>query len=67
MKKKDARNAIRRVWQERPITIKTENHIMLFYQELKRDFPELLKFRASKHAVDKYQIVKSFVIDLTIN
>ncbi len=65
MKKADAREQIRSLWRQRPADLKSPQHKMLFYQELKRDYPELLKFRDGRSRPDKYQTISAFVSDLT--
>jgi hypothetical protein len=63
MKKEDAKQRIRELWLERP---KNERKlfpdVMSFYQQLRREHPELLKFKSD---VDKYQVVNAFVKNLT--
>jgi len=65
MKKEDAKYRIRELWLQRP---KNERKlfpdVMLFYQQLKKEHPELLRFRRRAHS-DPYQIIKAFVANLT--
>ncbi len=63
MKKEEAREIIRSLWRHRSESRKSINEAMLFYQELQKEHPEVLKFRSR---CDKYQTVKSFIADLVL-
>ena len=64
MKMKEAKIIIRQLYREYSDDNKSDPMtIMLFYQYLKKQHPEVLNFRTSE-TQDKYQIVKAFVGDL---
>jgi hypothetical protein len=63
MKKEDAKREIRVLWRQRPTSERTFPDVMIFYQQLRKEHPELLSFRYSPHC-DLYQVVKAFVWDL---
>lgn len=54
-KRADVEPEIRRLWMQRPADRRTGTDLLMFYNELARDRPDLLAFRASG---DKYQVLK---------
>jgi hypothetical protein len=66
IKKAEAREQIRNLWRRRPSRLRSPQHKMLFYQELKKEYPDLLKFRDGRSKPDKYQTISGFVNDLTM-
>ena len=58
MKQEDARRQIRLLWSKRDRDRLTRLDVSTFYEELRRDHPELLKF---KNPGDKYQIVMAWL------
>lgn len=56
VKRADLEPEIRRLWMQRPADRRTGNDVLIFYNELARDRPDLLAFKASG---DKYQVLKS--------
>jgi len=64
MKKAEAREQVRSLWRQRPDGTRTTQHKMVFFQELKRDYPQVLNFRVGASRPDKYQIIAGWVNDL---
>ena len=60
MKKEEAKREIIKLWLSRSTENKTSPHTMIFYNELKKERPDLLKFRI-KSTQDRYQVISSFV------
>ena len=63
LRQDQARSLIRKEWLNRPLESRTHADIIAFYGYLEQQEPELLKFKCSG---DKYQKVKRFVRDLTL-
>jgi len=61
MKKDEAKEQIRLLWMKTVQSTRIKHNPMLFYQWLKREHPEVLKFRASKYKRDKYEVISAWV------
>jgi len=60
IKRADAEQLLRVEWLKRPQSDRTENDVLVFYNEMMERRPDLLSFRASG---DKYQHLKSILRD----
>ena len=61
VKRADLEPEIRRLWVQRPSERRTGNDVLMFYNELSHDRPDLLAFKVSG---DKYQVLKSILYGL---
>ena len=63
MKQEEAKRKIIELWLQRPKSKRTSPNVLIFYFHLQKKYSSLLKFRTTDP--DKYQVVKSFLLDYT--